>query len=245
MTRLHALIAEQLPDEWADLEPGEAAGAGGGRDRDRPRPVGGRAARGRAIRCSRSTRCRWPATASGTPRRGRSPTPATRTCWPRSCAWTAPITARSLATRPRSRRSKLVARTHQSLIWDRTRHLLRLRSVLREYFPAAAAGLRRPGRARTRWSCSAAPGPRPGGPAVPRADHRGAEAATGDVTLEARAEQIQAVLRAPALRQPGAVQAAYAAIVATQVRLIDRAERPDRPSSEAVVGRAFWPAPGR
>ena len=25
VTRLHALIAEQLPDDWADLEPGEAA----------------------------------------------------------------------------------------------------------------------------------------------------------------------------------------------------------------------------
>ena len=32
---------------------------------------------------------------------------------------------------------KLVARTHRSLIWDRTRHVLRLRSALREFFPAA------------------------------------------------------------------------------------------------------------
>ena len=32
---------------------------------------------------------------------------------------------------------KLVARTHQSLIWDRTRHLLRLRAALRDFFPAA------------------------------------------------------------------------------------------------------------
>jgi len=32
---------------------------------------------------------------------------------------------------------KLVARTHQSLIWERTRHLQRLRSALREFFPAA------------------------------------------------------------------------------------------------------------
>src|SRR3989337_939094 len=32
---------------------------------------------------------------------------------------------------------KLVARTHQSLIWDRTRQMLRLRSALREFFPAA------------------------------------------------------------------------------------------------------------
>jgi len=32
---------------------------------------------------------------------------------------------------------KLVARSHQAFIWDRTRHLLRLRSALREFFPAA------------------------------------------------------------------------------------------------------------
>jgi hypothetical protein len=41
---------------------------------------------------------------------------------------------------------KLVARAHQSLVWDRQRQVLRLRSALREYFPAvleafAAAGL--------------------------------------------------------------------------------------------------------
>lgn len=34
---------------------------------------------------------------------------------------------------------KLVARAHQSLIWDRQRHTLRLRSALREFFPAALA----------------------------------------------------------------------------------------------------------
>jgi hypothetical protein len=32
---------------------------------------------------------------------------------------------------------KVVARTHQSMIWDRQRHVLRLRSALREFFPAA------------------------------------------------------------------------------------------------------------
>jgi hypothetical protein len=32
---------------------------------------------------------------------------------------------------------KLVARAHQSLIWDRTRQVLRLRSTLRDFFPAA------------------------------------------------------------------------------------------------------------
>jgi transposase len=36
---------------------------------------------------------------------------------------------------------KLLARTHQSMIWDRTRQVLRLRSALPEFFPAALQGL--------------------------------------------------------------------------------------------------------
>lgn len=34
---------------------------------------------------------------------------------------------------------KVVARAHQTLIWERTRHTLRLRAALRDYFPAALA----------------------------------------------------------------------------------------------------------
>jgi len=32
---------------------------------------------------------------------------------------------------------KVVARAHQTMIWERTRHTLRLRAALRDYFPAA------------------------------------------------------------------------------------------------------------
>jgi hypothetical protein len=32
---------------------------------------------------------------------------------------------------------KLAARTHQNLVWERTWHVLRLRSTLRDFFPAA------------------------------------------------------------------------------------------------------------
>ena len=38
---------------------------------------------------------------------------------------------------PEAQAVKVVARMHQSLSWDRTRQVLRLRSALREYFPAA------------------------------------------------------------------------------------------------------------
>jgi len=34
---------------------------------------------------------------------------------------------------------KVLARAHQRLIWERNRSVLRLRSTLREYFPAALA----------------------------------------------------------------------------------------------------------
>jgi transposase len=34
-----------------------------------------------------------------------------------------------------ARAVKVVARAHQALIWERTRHVLRLRSALREFFP--------------------------------------------------------------------------------------------------------------
>jgi transposase len=34
---------------------------------------------------------------------------------------------------------KVAARAHQTLIWERTRHMLRLRAALRDYFPAALA----------------------------------------------------------------------------------------------------------
>ena len=36
---------------------------------------------------------------------------------------------------------KLLARAHQTAIWDRTRQTLRLRSALLHYFPAAVAAL--------------------------------------------------------------------------------------------------------
>jgi transposase len=120
---------------------------------------------------------------------------------------------------PAAEALKLVARSHQALIWDRTRHLLRLRSALREFFPAALEAfpdlmapealevLERapdPGRA-ARLSRSKITG------ALSRAHRR---------DPDTRAEAIQAVLRAPTLRQDPTIEAAYAVIVASAVRLI-------------------------
>ena len=41
---------------------------------------------------------------------------------------------------------KVVARAHQTMIWERHRHMLRLRSSLREYFPAALEAVSARGR---------------------------------------------------------------------------------------------------
>jgi hypothetical protein len=114
---------------------------------------------------------------------------------------------------------KLVARSHQAFIWDRTRHFQRLRSALREFFPAALEAFpdlmapealalleRAPDPARAaRLSRSKIAA------ALTRARRR---------DPETKAEAIQAVLRAPALRQDAAIEAAYAVIVASSVRLI-------------------------
>ena len=117
---------------------------------------------------------------------------------------------------------KIAARAHQKLVWERTRHLLRMRSALREYFPAALeayAGLTLTGR--TRSSCwarhrtrqSAArltvtqiTGRAQAGPAARRPGATGA----GHPGRAAR----------PHLAQPGVIAEAYAATVRASAAVI-------------------------
>jgi transposase len=145
------------------------------------------------------------------------------------------------ADSPEGEGLKLVTRAHQSLIWDRQRQVLRLRAALREFFPAALAAFgdltapdtlellgqaSDPDRAaRLSRSKIAA--------ALRRARRRDAED---------KATAIQAALRAPQLRQPPAVQRAYATIVATQVRLIVALTN-DIAELEAVVAEGFGQHP--
>ena len=104
VTRLHALVAEQLPDDWIDRDPEQAAAlVKVGIETDRGSWVGSLVAAGYAW--SRSTLFRWPATASGTPPRELSPMRPMRTCWPRSSAWTERTIDRSLRTPTWVRRS--------------------------------------------------------------------------------------------------------------------------------------------
>jgi transposase len=114
---------------------------------------------------------------------------------------------------------KVVARTHKTLIWERTRHVQRLRHQLREYFPAAleafedlaaADALELLGKASdparaaklTRAQVSAA---------LKRARRRG---------IPDKATAILAALRSPQLGQPPAVTTAYAATVRALISVI-------------------------
>jgi transposase len=118
------------------------------------------------------------------------------------------------ADTPEAEAVKVVARAHQTLIWERTRHTLRLRSALREFFPAAQtayAGLGLTG-ADTLELLIKAPDPASAArlsaaqitAALKRARRHGAAA---------RAETIKDALRAQHLTQPAAITAAYAATV--------------------------------
>lgn len=114
---------------------------------------------------------------------------------------------------------KVVARAHQTLIWDRHRHVLRLRSALREFFPAALAAfdhLTAPDALEL-----LAKAPDPGRAArLSRAQISGALKRVRRRNVEDKVTGIQAALRIEHLTQPPAVAAAYAATVRSLVSVI-------------------------
>jgi len=218
ITRLHALIARFAPADWAELDPGEAESrVKVGIETDRGPWVAALVAAGYevfAINPLSTARYRQRHSTSGA----------------KSDAGDAHVLAeivrldrahhRTIAgDSTDSQAMKLVARSHQTLIWDRTRHMARLRSALREFFPAALAAFEDLGAPDALSLLVQAPEPDRAarlskakiGAALKLANRR---------DVAGRTEQIQAALRAPALRQPAAVQAAFAAIAAGEVRVI-------------------------
>ena len=218
ITRLHALIARFAPADWAELDPGEAESrVKVGIETDRGPWVAALVAAGYevfAINPLSTARYRQRHSTSGA----------------KSDAGDAHVLAeivrldrahhRTIAgDSTDSQAMKLVARSHQTLIWDRTRHMARLRSALREFFPAALAAFEDLGAPDALSLLVQAPDPERAarlskakiGAALKLANRR---------DVAGRTEQIQAALRAPALRQPAAVQAAFAAIAAGEVRVI-------------------------
>jgi transposase len=114
---------------------------------------------------------------------------------------------------------KVVARAHQTLIWERTRHTLRLRQTLREFFPAALAAFDDLAAGDTLELLGKAPDPA-----------AAARLTTTQITaalhrahrhhIAAKAGKLQATLRSPQLGQPPAVTAAYAASVRAHVAVL-------------------------
>jgi transposase len=218
VSRLHALISAAMPDQWAELEPGEAAARVKiGIETERGPWVAALVAAGYevfAINPMSTARYRERHSTSGA----------------KSDPGDAHVLAeivrldrehhRPVAVdSPTGEAMKLVARSHQTLIWERTRHVLRLRSALREYFPAALSAFGDLDEPDTLELLAAAPDPEQAArlsrsriaAALKRAHRR---------NIDVRVNEIRAELRAPALRQPPAVQVAFAAIAAGQVRLV-------------------------
>ena len=96
---------------------------------------------------------------------------------------------------------KVLARAHQSMIWSRRQHASRLRSALREFYPAALAAFDDLTSGDAVEVLRAAP-PRRSAPRCPgRRSPRRCAAAAGSAASTPGPPQIQAALRAP---QPAA-----------------------------------------
>ena len=218
VTRLHALVAEQMPDAWADLDPGEAAAmVKVGIETDRGSWVAALVAAGYEV---------FPINPLSVARyRERHSTSGAK-----SDAADAHLLAEIVRLdrahhRPVAGDSvegeaiKLTARTHQSLVWDRTRHVLRLRSTLREYFPAALKAFPDLDAPDALELLDRAPDPDQAArlsittitSALKRAGRR---------NVEHRAQELRDLLRSQELRQPSVLQDAYAAVVASEVAVI-------------------------
>ncbi len=114
---------------------------------------------------------------------------------------------------------KIVARAHQNLVWERTRHTQRMRSALREYFPAALAAFDDLDAPDTLELLAKAPTPAAAAKltraqvaaALKRARRRSVAEKTGEILTALRGEQ---------LAQPAATTAAYAATVRAQAAVL-------------------------
>jgi transposase len=116
---------------------------------------------------------------------------------------------------------KVVARAHQNLVWERTRHMLRLRAALRDYFPAALEAYKPLGLTGADTLELLAKAPIPAAAAKLTVTQIGAaltKARRRDIPAKAAA--IQAALRAEHLGQAGIVAGAYAATVRATVAIL-------------------------
>jgi transposase len=115
---------------------------------------------------------------------------------------------------------KILARAHQNLIWDRTRHTNRLRNDLREFFPAALEAFDDLSHRDAVAVLATAPSPQQAArlsvTQIRAALRRGGR----QRNLDDRAAEIQAALRSAHLTAPSAVTAAFAATTRSLVEVI-------------------------
>ncbi|MGO0576108.1 IS110 family transposase [Ornithinimicrobium panacihumi] len=218
VTKLHALVAEHAPQEWADLDPAEAAAqVMVGIETDRGPWVGALVAAGYtvyALNPKSVARYRERHSTSG----AKSDTADAHLLAEivrLDRAHHRPVAGDSAT----GEAVKVTARAHQSMIWDRTRHVLRLRAALRDFFPAALAAFEDLDEPDTLALLAQAPDP-DSASRLSKAKIVRALTAANRRDVTARAEKIRHVLTAPELRQPGPIQDAYAAIVTSEVALI-------------------------
>ncbi len=126
---------------------------------------------------------------------------------------------RVAADSPAAQAVKVVARAHKTLIWERTRHVQRLRHQLRDYFPAALEAFEDLDAPDTLELLAKAPDPA----SAARLTTAQIDAALKRARRRNRADKtavIKTALRAPQLAQPPAVTAACAAVVRSLTAVI-------------------------
>ena len=115
---------------------------------------------------------------------------------------------------------KVLARAHQTLIWERTRATNRLRSSLREYFPAALDTFDELADRDTLAVLAKAATPAEAARLTPGRIRTVLRQAGRKRNIDTRADTIAAGLRAGALRAPAAVEAAHGATTRATVAII-------------------------
>jgi transposase len=124
--------------------------------------------------------------------------------------------------------TKVLTRMHQSLIWDRTRQVLRLRSALREFFPAALVAYEDLASPDVLELLTKAPEPQRAA-ALSRAQITAALNRAGRRDREAKTTAIMAALRTEHLTQPPLIAAAYGATVRALAAVITTSKGRSRP----------------
>lgn len=234
VTRLHALIAEHAPAQWAELPAEQAAGQVViGIETDRGPWVTALGAAGYqvyAINPLSSARYRERHSTSGA----------------KSDMGDAHVLAEIVRLdrehhRPIAGDSdladaiKLVARAQQTAVWERSRQVLRMRSALREYFPAAVAAFADLTAKDSLMLLGQAPSPKLAA-TLTHGQLVTALKAAGRHHVQAKADALLVALRAPALGQLGEVEDAYAAVVRSQVGVIGALNAQITQLQEVVAG---------